>query len=49
MNKDEFIMPELEVEFALRDSTNHIDGLYVDDPDLSIYDKKWGGDHEQKD
>lgn len=48
MNKDDFVMPELEVEFALGDSSNYIDGQYGHDPDLTTYDKKWRGGHEQE-
>ena len=48
MNKDEFVIPELELEFVLSDSSNYSDGLYGHDPDLNLYDKKWGGSDEQK-
>ena len=46
MNQDEFAMSDLNLELSLIDSNDHKDGLYGHDPDLSIYDKKWGGEHE---
>lgn len=46
MNKEEFVIPELELEFALEDVDNYKDGLYIDGPDLNSYDEKWRNDHE---
>lgn len=42
MNKDEFVMPDLD--FTLDDFNNCGEGEYGHEPDLTLYDKKWRGD-----
>lgn len=46
VSKDENVAPELEIEFSLSDANDYRDGLYGNDPDLSSYDRKWGGSNE---
>lgn len=48
MNKDDFVIPDLELELGLNESRNYSDGQYGHEPDLSVYDQKWGGDNEEE-
>lgn len=47
MNRDEFVIPELDVELAVGDMSLYMDGQYGREPDLTTYDK-WGGGNEQE-